>query len=120
MKRKGEKTMIKLNRIKSPKLADWYWCDKNGNFYSRRYSDIPHKIKTNTTGNGKYQIARLVKRDGTYGTFLIHRLIAETMCEKPEGKYEVDHINRNSLDNRPCNLRWVTHSENMKNTRWSA
>jgi len=29
---------------------------------------------------------------------------------------EVDHINRNRSDNRICNLRTVTHEENMKNT----
>lgn len=32
----------------------------------------------------------------------------------PDGQ-EVDHINHNKLDERKCNLRFVTHSQNMHN-----
>ena len=47
----------------------------------------------------------------------VHRIVAETFIEKPEGygKVEVDHINRNRQDNRVENLRWVTHKENQAN-----
>jgi len=41
----------------------------------------------------------------------MHQLIAKT----PNG-YETDHINRNKLDNRRCNLRVVTTSQNQHNT----
>lgn len=42
----------------------------------------------------------------------LHQLI----LGKKEG-YEVDHINRDVLDNRKANLRFVTHSENMRNAK---
>lgn len=45
----------------------------------------------------------------------VHRLIAETFIENPEGKPCVDHINRNKDDNSVENLRWVTHAENQAN-----
>lgn len=45
----------------------------------------------------------------------LHRLI---LGEPPNTLRDVpDHINRNSLDNRRSNLRWVTHQENIKNRR---
>ena len=46
---------------------------------------------------------------------MIHKVVAECWIgPKPEG-LQVDHINRNSLDNDYRNLRYVTHSEQMKN-----
>lgn len=48
-------------------------------------------------------------------TTTVHRLVAETFLERPEGTTEVDHINHDKLDNCVFNLRWVNHSENMYN-----
>ena len=49
-------------------------------------------------------------------TTLVHRLVAETFIDNPQGYTEIDHLNRNKLDNSVANLRWVTHSENMRNS----
>ena len=42
---------------------------------------------------------------------LVHRLVATAFLGESPGK-EVDHKNRNKLDNRLVNLEWVTKSEN--------
>lgn len=46
---------------------------------------------------------------------LLHRIVAELFIPNPNNKPEVDHINTIATDNRACNLRWVTRSENCTN-----
>jgi hypothetical protein len=45
--------------------------------------------------------------------FTVHRLVAMTFLEKPEGKNEVDHIDCNRQNNNVENLRWCSNTENL-------
>ena len=70
-------------------------------------------LTQNVTQNGYLKVQL-----GDRGTQLIHRLVAFQYIpnDEPEIKKYFDHINRNKLDNSVENLRWVTQSENMKNS----
>lgn len=44
----------------------------------------------------------------------VHRIVAQHFCYNPDPihKNQVNHLNENKLDNRACNLEWVTAKEN--------
>jgi hypothetical protein len=46
---------------------------------------------------------------------ILHRLLAQAFIPNPDNKPFIDHINRDTLDNRLENLRWATICENNQN-----
>lgn len=68
------------------------------------------KYKWHYTGRYAGRLNPDRHKEGEPTVLFMHRLITNA----PKGLC-VDHINRDSLDNRKCNLRLVTHQENMMN-----
>ena len=90
-----------------------YHIFKNGTILSNPKNKY-HKPKflcpwMNTSG---YKRVTLSNRKKYY----LHRLIAIHFIPNPHNYQEVDHKNRNTLDNRIENLRWVSKSQNQQNT----
>ena len=54
-------------------------------------------------------------KDGKKKAMSVHRLVAKAYIYNPENKPEVDHIDRDRVNNHVSNLRWVTRSENNLN-----
>ncbi len=61
----------------------------------------------------EYLTVRLSK-NGQTSTRYIHRLVATAFVPNHMNKPYINHRNGNKLDNRPKNLEWVTHAENIQ------
>jgi hypothetical protein len=70
-------------------------------------------LKQNDNGNG-YRVVGL-HVNNKRSNRRIHRLVAEAFIENPDNKPDVDHVDRNKLNNHVTNLRWATRSENCIN-----
>ena len=53
-------------------------------------------------------------KDGTRKHKKVHRLVAETFLENPNGFFEINHIDENKHNNQLCNLEWCTSSYNKR------
>jgi len=76
-------------------------------------TDTGKEMKSSLNNKGYYRIG--LRKVGERKFFTIHRLIALAYIPNPHNKPCVDHINRNTQDNRIENLRWVSYSENNMN-----
>ena len=66
-------------------------------------------------GRKDYQIG--LRKNKKRKNFLLARLLGIHFIynDDPINKIQIDHIDRNSLNNDLSNLRWVTHEEQQKN-----
>jgi len=88
-----------------------YRISSFGNVFSIKSNKI---IKLMFSSHG-YHVLSLGRKSHS-----IHRLLAKHFIPNPENKKYVDHIDRNRLNNKLSNLRWVTHSENSLNVRYES
>jgi hypothetical protein len=69
--------------------------------------------EVNTWIQHGYKVVSLRGDNGMWYNRKVHRLVADAFIENPFGYEEVNHINRDRGDNRPYNLEWCTHKQNM-------
>lgn len=85
-----------------------YQISNLGNVWS-----VKRQRKLNPFINNRgYKAINIIAANGKRKGELIHRLVALAFIDNPEGKPEVNHIDKNKENNNVENLEWVTHGEN--------
>lgn len=69
----------------------------------------------NFSGQKRSYLGFSSHKKGQTGRIYIHKAVAVAFIPNPYNKPCIDHINTITADNHVDNLRWVTHSENLKN-----
>lgn len=100
---------------KIPSLGLLYEINENGTILRNIKSKKQTKIFLDLHHSKYGYYAAFVNTKGKCKRVMIHSAVAECwLGPKPDG-LEIDHIDRNAHNNHHSNLRYVTHSEQMKN-----
>lgn len=108
---------LEFRKIKSVDFL--YEVNENGTILRNVKSKKQIKIFLDTHHSKSGYYAAFVSHKGKRKRLMIHKIVAECwLGDKPDG-LEIDHIDRNTKNNHYSNLRYVTHSEQMKNRQLS-
>ncbi|MBR0103947.1 MAG: HNH endonuclease [Selenomonadaceae bacterium] len=112
----GEVTTVTNREFrKIPSLEFLYEVSEDGRIFRNVKSKKQNKIIVDYHHSPKGYCFTFICRNKKVQRIPIARVVAECwLGAKPEG-YEIDHIDRNSLNNHYTNLRYATKSEQMKN-----
>jgi HNH endonuclease len=102
-------TPIQQGCLSIPQYSN-YKVSKYGHVFNKK----GRLLKTFRCHSGYDRIA-LKRDDGAYHKIYVHRAVALAHIPNPNNYEYIDHIDRNKLNNKMENLRWVTATMNSLN-----
>lgn len=102
----------RLSDIPTLKNYTDYAVDVDGNVWSFKYNKCRRLSPGWAKKRDGYHFVRL-SANGTKHNFFVHRLVAMAFLPTDDITLEVNHKNRNSVDNRIENLEWATRKSNL-------
>ena len=92
-----------------------YTVDEYGNLYSVDYKRSGKTVKLKPAPNKSgYLATMLLNDDGKYKSILVHKIVAMAFLGEQPKDTEIDHIDGCKTNNKPSNLEYVSHSENLR------
>lgn len=99
--------------MKQIPIAPRYYATEDGEIWD----DKAKRFKKQTlTGIPQYKYTTIEFPDGSRKLVRVHRLVCMAYHENPDNLPQVDHKDRDKLNNHKDNLRWVTKTTNQRNT----
>ena len=106
---KGYEGRYQVSNMGRIKRLERTFFDKSGH-----KQHLKERILDPCTDQSGYLLVKLSNNNRKQKTLKVHRLVCSAFHKNFENKLEVNHINEDKLDNRACNLEWVTRKENCK------
>jgi hypothetical protein len=78
--------------------------------YGNVKNTVTEKLLKNSIKAGYYHVSLI--NENHKKTLKVHRLVALAFIDNPENKSDVNHKDKNKLNNNLINLEWLTHQEN--------
>jgi hypothetical protein len=98
--------------FKPIKNFETYGISNLGNVKDFRTGEIKRQYVNEKAGG--YLQVQIKNPSGSFSK-RVHRLVGENLIDNPNNLEEIDHIDRNRINNRIDNLRWVSRSDNQIN-----
>ena len=98
-----------------PGFSTLYQAGSDGNIYSFvKNKSNGRLLKAGLSSSGHYLLVSVVRSSGTRVSKDVHSLVCRAFHGEPVGKVTVAHIDGNSRNNLPSNLRWKATRDNLK------